>query len=1024
MIDEHYRTILTTMAAKSSDLHSRVGTTIQELAVVKYASRDTAAALPGLPQVYEVIRRESPRLRELLGLDRMSMDSIRNQDPERIPRMRRAEIAGIFHDTLGAVADKRDFVSRFDLQTTLSSLVAVEPELLRDLLQEWYMDDHDLKRLVAVETLSDYDDPLALEGLAGEFQRAIEEHPTKRFWTSRSASGVMLEAVRKHGDVARALRGRSLDHSQNFDGFVELLEGCLAPGALTEVERAMVLERLILLRASLLQLPGAHVEAELGSFEPTWPAIACLLALITARAHMDQVIRRLDNARTVAAARVADRVRVSKVRFDTWLEAVDLPQTLARWERSSRSWPRLQTARVLVEALRSGRATPFTEKPDEDGPALDHACAVVFSPEFLAASLQNHPDCRERVYVVIDELDHLAATGMFTFDYKGAPRADEKAIQGTYGGARRPLHDPKYIEAVKSISARLDERLASGDHFRGLELRPGSWDAARRSAGALMRAVDLVVKDGYQVAAAVNRPPGHLATNLICILDNIAIAARYAQRLRPKWRIFVFDVDAHHGLHVQQSFYDDPTVFYCSIHLANVHPGQGFVSQIGRQERLGAPDGIGATLNLPVDVHAARAHAVWNASDAFRQRLHGYVIPALRRCKPDLVLIGNSADAVAGDPFTQFGIDVECLFETGQAVRAATDKPIVVSLEGGYDLQAALPKGFAALLRGLRAEGPPSAPLPTLGHDGGGVTALEVLDRTTVLHVHDLHVVGSVTNVLEADCTAEGLQHIGGGSSYGLGTGSVATEPELAVDSLGELLMAGGACACTVPRRDVIDVVVAPRCLSPFCVYWTAPPELLFRLSVDGSITLLDALTLLHMAFDHPARTFGVVGYVNTQPGGLFEKRLCRSPSVASRGGRSKRGSSGGPLTLEGVAFDEYFQSTGRSDAATALIVGLVSRRSRWERTDKDREAQLLRRTMYRSPLTPDHLPSEIDLHVHFAIRPKLPSFSAATTLSELTGQVAKDLVLDPKEDALVSHMEPGTLLTHALIGLVPLEWT
>jgi len=67
------------------------------------------------------------------------------------------------------------------------------------------------------------------------------------------------------------------------------------------------------------------------------------------------------------------------------------------------------------------------------------------------------------------------------------------------------------------------------------------------------------------IAMAAVRPPGHHAEYSkamgFCIFNNIAIAARYAQKNGYE-KVFIIDFDAHHGNGTQKAFYEDDTVFY------------------------------------------------------------------------------------------------------------------------------------------------------------------------------------------------------------------------------------------------------------------------------------------------------------------------------------------------------------------------------------------------------------------------------------------------------------------------------
>src|SRR5690606_21665042 len=89
------------------------------------------------------------------------------------------------------------------------------------------------------------------------------------------------------------------------------------------------------------------------------------------------------------------------------------------------------------------------------------------------------------------------------------------------------------------------------------------------------------------------RPPGHHATSNagmgFCILNNAAIAARYAQKKYGLQKILIADWDVHHGNGTQDIFYNDPSVFYFSTHQKGLYPGTGSESEKGEGNILNFP---------------------------------------------------------------------------------------------------------------------------------------------------------------------------------------------------------------------------------------------------------------------------------------------------------------------------------------------------------------------------------------------------------------------------------------------------
>lgn len=207
--------------------------------------------------------------------------------------------------------------------------------------------------------------------------------------------------------------------------------------------------------------------------------------------------------------------------------------------------------------------------------------------------------------------------------------------------------------------------------------------AARLAAGGACRAVDAVVKQEAQSAFVACRPPGHHATvgqaMGFCLYNNVAVAARYAQATYPEQikRVLIMDFDVHHGNGTQDIFYDDPTVFYYSLHQYPWYPGTGSASERGVRE------GEGYTLNIPV-------HAMTSAEDYLRLFEEGLAAIS-KTFAPDLVLISAGFDAHLSDPLGQMLLtDDSYQRMTRRLCEVARDSGqgrVVSCLEGGYNLQ-------------------------------------------------------------------------------------------------------------------------------------------------------------------------------------------------------------------------------------------------------------------------------------------------------------------------------------------------
>ena len=69
---------------------------------------------------------------------------------------------------------------------------------------------------------------------------------------------------------------------------------------------------------------------------------------------------------------------------------------------------------------------------------------------------------------------------------------------------------------------------------------------------------------------AVIRPPGHHAQKDtpagFCLINNVALAAKFAVERMGLERVLILDWDVHHGNGTQEMFYNDHRVLYISLH--------------------------------------------------------------------------------------------------------------------------------------------------------------------------------------------------------------------------------------------------------------------------------------------------------------------------------------------------------------------------------------------------------------------------------------------------------------------------
>src|SRR4051794_13744980 len=287
-----------------------------------------------------------------------------------------------------------------------------------------------------------------------------------------------------------------------------------------------------------------------------------------------------------------------------------------------------------------------------------------------------HPERPDRIRAVERALEDECFSGLIR---EQALRAEPETIALT--------HPEPYIQAIIAAAPREGFVQIDAD----TSMSPGTLEAALRAVGAAAQAVDEVMAGKVRNAFSAMRPPGHHAERAqamgFCFFNNVAIAARHAQKAHGAERIAIVDWDAHHGNGTQDVFWSDASVLFCSTHQMPLYPGTGAASERGEHDTM---------VNVPL--------RAGDGGEAFREALEIAVLPRVEAFGPDLILVSAGFDAHWRDPLADLQLtEADFAWATKQLMNIADHRcggRIVSLLEGGYDLDG-LARSAAAHVKAL-----------------------------------------------------------------------------------------------------------------------------------------------------------------------------------------------------------------------------------------------------------------------------------------------------------------------------------
>ncbi len=293
------------------------------------------------------------------------------------------------------------------------------------------------------------------------------------------------------------------------------------------------------------------------------------------------------------------------------------------------------------------------------------------------------PESPKRLNAIID---HLESTGLIDELDIVEPSRKNKLIC-------KLVHDEEYITRVRQACELGASLVDTADN----PISKNSYDTALLAVGGITEAIDRVFTGKANNAMALLRPPGHHAEKGMamgfCLFNNVAIAAKYAQKYYEVEKVAIIDFDVHHGNGTQHIFESDPTVMYISLHQYPFYPGSGSADEIG------SGNAKRTTVNYPLNAGVG--------DDSFIDIFNNSLSDKVLKYNPDLIIVSAGFDAHINDPIGGLSVTTKGFYNVSKTIINLADEvcdgKVISSLEGGYNLKA-LAESIAMHLRALKGK--------------------------------------------------------------------------------------------------------------------------------------------------------------------------------------------------------------------------------------------------------------------------------------------------------------------------------
>lgn len=312
---------------------------------------------------------------------------------------------------------------------------------------------------------------------------------------------------------------------------------------------------------------------------------------------------------------------------------------------------------------------------------MSKKCGLLLDERYLQHCIDMpSPENPKRLYSLYSNIYNAFRDSFYFFPPR---RASEEHITS--------VHSAFYLEQLRQHIDKSDPFSYDRDTY----LMKDSLATARLAAGGCLEMADNIMSGEFDQGFALVRPPGHHAEPGrgmgFCILNNIAITAKYLQKRYKLQRILIVDFDVHHGNGTQEMFYESGNVLVISIHQDTIFPFSGGAEETGNGK------GEGYNINLPVFSQFGDLEYTF----LMGRLLQGVV----EQFMPQIILVsagydGHKDDTISGTLLsTEWFGSITTMLQ--QFAGETCGNRLMYILEGGYN-PASLEASVIATLESLR----------------------------------------------------------------------------------------------------------------------------------------------------------------------------------------------------------------------------------------------------------------------------------------------------------------------------------